>query len=137
MEVTVRRPRYAHQHLEGTRTMTAAATTAVLTLRCSDKGKLIGHVHEHADGRLELVVRRAQVATEAGWFDQGNLRGGDRYAPSGDGEISVVLNSDSPFANASFSASCGCRQRVLIIPSHLRRAVAEGSAELRLDHTRQ
>ena len=115
--------------------MTATVATTVLTIRCADKGKLIGHVHEHADSRLELVVRRAQVATDAGWFDQANLRDGDAYMPTGDGEIAVILNAGTAFSNASFHASCGCRQRVLIVPSTLRRAVAQGKIELRLAHT--
>lgn len=111
--------------------------TAVLVVRCAESGKLVGRVYEHADGSHEFVALRIQVASAGaageGWFDQTNLRG-EAYKPSGEGEISVNLSATGSMANASFSAGCGCRQRVQIVPSTLRRAIAAGDSELRLAH---
>jgi hypothetical protein len=107
--------------------------TAVLLIRCTEKEKLVGRVYEHVDGSHELILAHAQVASAEGWFDQRNLPD-EPYAPSGDGEFSINLSGTGPMSNASFSAGCGCRQRVQIIPSQVRRAIAEGDTQIRLAH---
>ncbi|MEO5919640.1 MAG: hypothetical protein ABIQ01_00715 [Pseudolysinimonas sp.] len=104
--------------------------TAVLVVRCADKGKLIGRVYQDVDDSLRFIVLHVQIpsADPEGWYDQADHPDG-RYAPSGGGEISVDITK-----SGSFSAGCGCKRRVAIVNSEVHRAVLTGKTELRLAH---